>query len=46
MCFIALMFPLFGRFVQHVGYRNKYNTYDEFEAGYEKECSRKKRENK
>ena len=30
MCFIALMFPLFGRFVQHVGYRNKYNTYDEF----------------
>ena len=30
MCFIALMFPLFGRFVQHVGYRNKYKTYNEF----------------
>ena len=30
MCFIALMFPLFGRFVQHVGYRTKYQTYDEF----------------
>ena len=30
MCFIALMFPLFGRFVQHIGYRTKYQTYDEF----------------
>ena len=30
MCFIALMYPLFGRFVQHVGYRNKYKTYNEF----------------
>ncbi len=30
MCFLALLFPLFGRFVQNVAYNNKYDTYDEF----------------
>ena len=31
MCFLALLFPLFGRFIQSIGYNNKYETYDEFE---------------
>jgi len=30
MCFLALLFPLFGRFIQSVGYNNKYNSYDDF----------------
>ena len=30
MCFIALIFPLFGRFVQSAFYRNDYVDYDEF----------------
>ena len=30
MCFIALIFPLFGRFVQSAFYRNDYADYDEF----------------
>ena len=31
MCFLALIFPLFGRFIQSVAYNNKYNSYSEFE---------------
>ena len=30
MCFIALIFPLFGRFVQSGFYRNTYNDYQHF----------------
>ena len=30
MCFLALLFPLFGRFIQSIGYNNKYETYDDF----------------
>ena len=30
MCFIALIFPLFGRFIQSGFYRNKYRDYDHF----------------
>ena len=30
MCFIALIFPLFGRFIQSGFYRNDYADYDEF----------------
>ena len=30
MCFIALIFPLFGRFIQSGIYRNKYRDYDHF----------------
>jgi hypothetical protein len=30
MCFIALIFPLFGRFIQSGFYRNKYIDYDNF----------------
>ena len=30
MCFIALIFPLFGRFIQSGFYRNDYQDYDEF----------------
>ena len=30
MCFISLIFPLFGRFVQSAFYRNDYADYDEF----------------
>ncbi len=30
MCFIALIFPLFGRFVQSGFYRNDYRDYDHF----------------
>ena len=30
MCFIALIFPLFGRFLQSAFYRNDYKDYDEF----------------
>ena len=30
MCFISLIFPLFGRFVQSGFYRNKYKDYDQF----------------
>ena len=30
MCFLALLFPLFGRFIQGVAYNNKYETYDDF----------------
>ena len=30
MCFLALIFPLFGRFIQSIGYNNKYSSYDDF----------------
>ena len=30
MCFIALIFPLFGRFIQSGFYRNKYRDYNHF----------------
>ena len=30
MCFIALIFPLFGRFIQSGFYRNEYRDYDHF----------------
>ena len=30
MCFIALIFPLFGRFIQSAFYRNDYIDYDDF----------------
>ena len=30
MCFLALLFPLFGRFIQSIAYNNKYETYDDF----------------
>ena len=30
MCFLALLFPLFGRFIQSIGYNNKYENYDDF----------------
>ena len=30
MCFLALLFPLFGRFIQSIGYNNKYESYDDF----------------
>ena len=30
MCFIALIFPLFGRFIQSGIYRNKYRDYEHF----------------
>ena len=30
MCFLALLFPLFGRFIQNVGYNGKYDSYNEF----------------
>ena len=30
MCFISLLYPLFGRFVQSLFYRNDYADYDEF----------------
>ena len=28
--FFVLIYALFGRFIQSVGYQNKYNTYDDF----------------
>ena len=31
MCFIALIFPLFGRFIQSGFYRKKYTGYEDFE---------------
>lgn len=31
MCFLALLFPLCGRFVQTIFFNNKYDTYEEFE---------------
>ena len=30
MCFIALIYPLFGRFIQSAFYRNDYVDYDDF----------------
>ena len=30
MCFLALLYPLFGRFIQNVAYTNKYDSYDDF----------------
>ena len=30
MCFIALIFPLFGRFIQSAFYKDKYETYEDF----------------
>ena len=30
MCFLALLFPLFGRFIQNIAYNKKYETYDDF----------------
>ena len=30
-CFVGLIYPLFGRFIQSAFYRNKYKDYDEFE---------------
>ena len=30
MCFLALLFPLFGRFIQSIAYNNEYDSYDEF----------------
>ena len=31
MCFIGLIYPLFGRFIQSAFYRKKYTDFDEFE---------------
>ena len=31
MCFLALIFPLFGRFVQSAFYRDKYKTFEAFD---------------
>ena len=31
MCFLALIFPLFGRFILSAAYNNKYESYEEFE---------------
>ena len=37
MCFIALIFPLFGRFIQSAFYKDKYETYEDFaDARWEK----------
>ena len=30
MCFLALIYPLFGRFIMSIGYRNKYKDFEEF----------------
>ena len=30
MCFLALIFPLFGRFIQSAFYKDKYPTFEEF----------------
>ena len=30
MCLLALIYPLFGRFIQSVAYNNKYSSYSEF----------------
>ena len=30
MCFLALLFPLFGRFIQNIVYNKRYETYDDF----------------
>ena len=30
MCFLALIFPLFGRFIQSAFYKDTYLTYDDF----------------
>ena len=30
MCFLALLFPLFGRFIQNLAYNKRYETYDDF----------------
>ena len=30
MCFLALLFPLFGRFIQSIAYNNKYDSYEDF----------------
>ena len=30
MLVLSLLYPLFGRFIQTIGYNNKYKTYDEF----------------
>ena len=30
MCFLALLFPLFGRFIQNIAYNKRYETYDDF----------------
>ena len=31
ICFLSLIFPLFGRFIQDVVYNNKYDNYEDFE---------------
>ena len=37
MCFLALIYPLFGRFIQSAFYKDKYLTYDDFaDAKWEK----------
>ena len=30
MCFLALIFPLFGRFIQSAFYKDKYPTFEDF----------------
>ena len=30
MCLLALIFPIFGRFIQSIAYNNEYETYTEF----------------
>ena len=30
MCLLALLFPLFGRFIQSIAYNNEYDSYTEF----------------
>jgi len=30
MCFLALLFPLFGRFIQSIAYNKKYEGYEDF----------------
>ena len=30
MCFLALLFPLFGRFIQNIAYNKRYETYADF----------------
>ena len=37
MCFIALIYTLFGRFIQSAFYRNDYVDYDDF---YDKKWGR------
>ena len=31
ICFLSLIYPLIGRFVQNIAYNNKYDTYEDFE---------------